>query len=227
MQRKTAQSVAGHLDRCSICGTSADDFIDYNGPKRLCPVCKSTERQRVLAQLYALFIKPEFDLAGKAVLVAALGNAERHFLDKQGIRQLSTIDVRPELKADHQADLCNMPAIGDRSFDAIIASFVLTCVYDLHACLSEMNRVLRPGGRLFTCDPIQYGRATVEYSDIEYITHWYGREAYERYRVGHYRRFGDLELIEVLSQYFIVKTLYGLDVPTTASCVWHMSIKRH
>jgi hypothetical protein len=38
---------------CPICSTPIERFVDYNGPKRQCPDCGSTERQRVLADVYS------------------------------------------------------------------------------------------------------------------------------------------------------------------------------
>jgi SAM-dependent methyltransferase len=210
---------------CPICATSIAKFVDYNGPKRQCPECGSTERQRVLAEVYTRFIKPELDLAGRDVLVAAPAASERRFFKAQGISWRS-VDVRPEVKADIVADLCNLSSVADASFDAVVASFVLTCVYDLEACLSELQRILRPGGRLLTCDPMRFGEPTVEYSDLERITSWYGKDAYEKYRVGSFRTFGDVDLIRTLQKHgFVVKTLYGFDAATQSRWVWHMSIK--
>lgn len=210
---------------CPICSTPIDRFVDYNGPKRQCPDCGSTERQRVLADVYARFVKPELDLVGKDLLVAAPASSEKRFFKAQGISWRS-VDIRPEVKADIVADLCNLSPVESASFDAIIASFVLTCVHDVEACLSELRRVLRPGGRLLTCDPIRFGEPTVEYSDLDRITSWYGKEAYEKYRVGSFRTFGDVDLIRTLQRHgFVVKTLYGFDVATESRWVWHMSIK--
>ncbi|HYQ25625.1 MAG TPA: methyltransferase domain-containing protein, partial [Polyangiaceae bacterium] len=210
---------------CPICGTPISKFVDYNGPKRQCPDCGSTERQRVLAEVYTRFIKPELDLVGKDVLIAAPASSEKRFFKAQGISWRS-VDIRPEVKADIAADLCNLAVVESASFDAVIASFVLTCVHDLDACLAELQRILRPGGRLLTCDPIRFGGPTVEYSDPERITSWYGQEAYDKYRVGSFRTFGDLDLIRTLQRHgFVVKTLYGFDAATESRWVWHMSIK--
>lgn len=211
--------------KCPICQTSVVDFIDYNGPKRQCPECKSTERQRALAQVYERFVQPEFDLAKQKLLAVAPAIPERRFMKDRGIVWCS-IDIRPEVKPDILGDLCNLSNVEDASFDAVLASFVLTCVHDLHACLNELHRILRPGGRLLSCDPLRFGVPTEEYSDLAQITSWYGQEAYEKYKVGSFRTFGDLDLIRVLQQHgFVVKTLYAFDEATSTRWVWHMSVK--
>lgn len=213
------------VDKCPICGTLTSRFVDYNGPKRQCPDCGSTERQRVLADVYEKFVKPELNLAGKAVLVAAPAASEKRFFKAQGITWRS-VDIRPEVKADIVGDLCSLTGVADATFDAVIASFVLTCVYDLKACLSELYRILKPGGRLLTCDPLRFGSPTVEYTDMARITSWYGQEAYDRYRIGSFRTFGDVDLLRTLQSHgFVVKTLYGFDAATQSRWVWHMSIK--
>jgi glycosyltransferase involved in cell wall biosynthesis/SAM-dependent methyltransferase len=221
----TVLEAVREASRCPICATSTSEFVDYNGPKRQCPSCGSTERQRAFADIYPTFIKPEFDLRGKDVLIAAPGNPEKRFLKAQGVRWWS-LDVRPEVKPDFVADLCDLSSIADGSFDAIVASFVLTCVHDLNACLSELHRVLRPGGRLMTCDPMRFGVATTEHENLEQITSWYGREAYDKYRIGSFRTFGDLDLIRSLQRPgFLVKTVYWLDPATRTRWVWHISTK--
>jgi len=221
----TSNAPPAGASTCAICGTSAADFVDYNGPKRRCSGCGSTERQRAFAELYPRFIKPEFDLSQKKILVAAPGSPEKYFLRQQGVEWLS-VDIRPEVKPDLVADLCDLSHIADGSFDAVLASFVLTCMHDLDACLLELRRILRPGGRLFTCDPVVFGAPTVEHTDRERITSWYGHEGYDKYRIGVFRTFGDLDLLSLLQDHgFTVKTLYALDDPTNSRWVWHMSIK--
>jgi hypothetical protein len=66
----------------------------------------------------------------------------------------------------------------------------------------------------------------VEHTELSRITSWYGQEAYDRYRIGSFRTFGDLDLLRTLQRHgFVVKTLYGFDVATASRWVWHMSIK--
>lgn len=48
----------------------------------------------------------------------------------------------------HQGDALALP-LADESFDAVTISFGLRNMADRHRSLSEMRRVLRPGGRLF------------------------------------------------------------------------------
>lgn len=49
------------------------------------------------------------------------------------------------------ADALALP-FADASFDAVTISFAIRNLHDLPAGLSEMNRVLKPGGRLVVCE---------------------------------------------------------------------------
>lgn len=51
----------------------------------------------------------------------------------------------------HQGDGMALP-LPDRSYDAVTISFGLRNMADRHQALSEMRRVLRPGGRLFVLE---------------------------------------------------------------------------
>ena len=212
---------------CYICGTPVEMFTEFNAPRRKCPTCGSTERHRLFAMHYDNFIRDEFDLAGRDVLLVAPIAIERRLFAERGISSFKTIDANPKFKADYQADLCNMPEVPSEAFDAVYASFVLACVYDLDACLSEIKRVLRPGGRLLSCDPVTAGRPTVEQTDVDKITYWYGRELYDKFKIGNYRSFGDVDLVAKLQQFFVVKTYPGIDAGTGSKAfVWNMGIKR-
>lgn len=212
--------------KCYVCGTPADLFVDFNGPRRKCSGCGATERHRLFAAHYDNFIRDEFDLAGKSVLLVAPIAIERRLFAERNITDFKTIDANPKFKADYQADLCNMPEVPSGEFDAVYASFVLACVYDLDACLSEIRRVLKPGGRFFSCDPVTVGRPTVEQTDVEKITYWYGRDLYDKYKIGNYRSFGDVDLIAKLQEFFVVKTYHGIDVGAGSKAfVWSMGIK--
>jgi ubiquinone/menaquinone biosynthesis C-methylase UbiE len=58
-----------------------------------------------------------------------------------------TVDLR-------QGDAQQLP-YDDESFDTVVATFTLCAVPDVTDTLTEMNRVLRPGGRLLLADHIR------------------------------------------------------------------------
>ncbi len=218
-------SIGGDEPSCIICGTKHNAFKDFNGHGRLCSGCGSLERQRVFGTLYLDFMREEFELAGKRVLIVVPSASEIRFLKARGVTDIQTLDVRPELKPDTIADVCAMPQVESDRFDAVIASNVFTRVQDLDGCIGELHRVLKPGGRLFTSDPLTFGSSTREFAALEDITRWYGRQVYDTYKIGTFRSLGDLDLLRKLERRFVVKTMFGRDAPTGAKIVWHVSIK--
>ena len=53
-----------------------------------------------------------------------------------------------------EADLCSLP-FADRAFDTAVATFVFCSMPDPVACLREMGRVTRPGGRILLMDHVR------------------------------------------------------------------------
>jgi SAM-dependent methyltransferase len=51
------------------------------------------------------------------------------------------------------ADLADAPAIPDDTFDCIILTQTLHYVFDMKAAVSELHRILRPGGRVLCTVP--------------------------------------------------------------------------
>jgi phosphatidylethanolamine/phosphatidyl-N-methylethanolamine N-methyltransferase len=53
-----------------------------------------------------------------------------------------------------EADLCSLP-FADRSFDTAVETFVFCSMPDPVACLREMGRVTKPGGRILLLDHVR------------------------------------------------------------------------
>jgi SAM-dependent methyltransferase len=51
------------------------------------------------------------------------------------------------------ADLVNAPHIADDTFDCIIFTQTLHCIYDVHAAVGALHRVLKPGGTVLATLP--------------------------------------------------------------------------
>jgi SAM-dependent methyltransferase len=213
---------------CSICGALAEGFKDLNGrPLAICNSCGSAERQRQLSRIYERFLQFEHPLQNRKILSMSPAHGERKFLTTLRPAQMLVVDARPDLKPDMMVDYCHMPEIDNGSFDAAIASGVLSCVYDLAAALREIRRVLAEGG-IFLHTDIHYAhnQPTIENTDPATIAAWYGQEAYEQKRVGWFRRLGDLDFIALLQEGFVVKTYYGEDAANGLLVVWHAAVKR-
>ena len=69
-------------------------------------------------------------------------------LDEAEIKQHSSGESSYSNVSFKQGDGLNLP-LADASFDAVTISFGLRNMADRHRCLTEMRRVLRPGGRLY------------------------------------------------------------------------------
>jgi phosphatidylethanolamine/phosphatidyl-N-methylethanolamine N-methyltransferase len=59
-----------------------------------------------------------------------------------------------------EADLCSLP-FADRSFDTAVETFVFCSMPDPVACLREMSRVTRPGGRILLLDHVRVERPLI------------------------------------------------------------------
>ncbi len=57
----------------------------------------------------------------------------------------------------HQQDICAL-TYSSSSFDLVVCNEVLEHVYDLEAALSELVRILRPGGKLLVTVPFAFGQ---------------------------------------------------------------------
>lgn len=214
---------ASSKSSCSVCGVDRKDFQDADDAGRRCR-CGSLERQRVFADLHRM---GEFDLAGVKLLAVAPSVSELRLFEEFGVKEVTSVDVRPETKPDLVADVCDMPEVQSNSFDAVLASYVLCFVYDVDKCLAEFARVLVPGGRLFASDQVNKIQPTREISDRSEISAWYGEEALEQYRVGRFRKLGELDLRRQFERHFDLRVRTSIDGPTGTPVVWHVGTVKH
>jgi SAM-dependent methyltransferase len=216
-------SVTTEPDRCNLCGTPVSEFRHHLDKPRSCPKCGSSERVRTFVAAYdagALGV----DLRGRRMLLVSPSSSELRYLRAVEGLELVTLDIRPVVKPDIVADLCRMPEIPSADFDFVYASCVLNCVYDLDAALAEIHRVVKPGGSLLNVEMLNSGARTVERTDESLITQHYGREDFERYRVGGHRSFGELDYPEILGRHFEhVDRVWVLDLPYDKGQWWHVA----
>ena len=213
---KALQStVSSQMPTCPICGAQKNRFTEMDG--RRCPDCGSVERQRAFAVAYDNEIRMTFDVAGKAALILSPSVSELRFLMARGLASKTSVDVRPEAKPDVVADVCSMTQIPSQSRSLIFASYLMPVVYDMNAALSEIARILEHDGAFISVEVISTGRPTVEHYDVATITGWYGKEAYEQYKVGSYRILGE-DYAETLRRRFLVSEYRGVDPITEQVC---------
>lgn len=188
---------------CGFCSTPKSKMLPYGKRQfALCPTCGSLERQRAFLLACESWLRTEFDFAGKRVLHISPSRPELEYLRRCGA-QVLTADARQLADHDYQLDLCSMPEIADASFDALVAIAVLQHCYDDQAALSEIRRVLKPGGRALLQVFHRLNRESEIAADQ---TQHYGREALQNAKVGTYRTYGDRSLLRLLQKHFLVKS---------------------
>ena len=147
----------GDAVQCPCCGRSgAASRPPGTAPDAICPGCGSHERHRALwlylgertplgdEPMSLLHFAPEYALRGRMEALPAL--------------RYVTADLDPE-GVDVQLDITAMP-FEDGAFDAILCSHVLEHVPDDRAAMSELHRVLRPGGWALVLVPLDLSRET-------------------------------------------------------------------
>ena len=137
----------GNQVACPVCNSTYRKFLPYgrNNSSRenaLCPTCLSLERHRLMA-LY-LRRKTNFYTANLKVLHVA---PEYCFIDRfEKMKNLDyiTADIESPL-AKVKMDIQDIP-FDDNTFDVAFCNHVMEHVDDYIRAMSELHRVLKPGG---------------------------------------------------------------------------------
>lgn len=202
-------------DSCPICGGSVFETYNSSIPRR-CSSCGSVERSRTMPDLLNEDI--QIDFSKTRILHISPTRPERLFFKNMGADTVS-VDIRPECKTDIVADICNMSHIPSESFDMVFANCVLNHVYDDEKALGEISRVLHFGGMaiLFVLDS-----ETLKTIVSKDPTGWYGKENYDKYKIGTFRHYGETDFTKQLSRYFSdVRCYEKYDIITDSSCKWY------
>jgi SAM-dependent methyltransferase len=116
-----------------------------NSQKYHCPECGTTDRER----LYGIYIERTLSSLPKGKRIKFLEfaprRALRQFLSSQKKLIYRCADIS-KIDVDDHIDIMNMYIYEDNSFDAFICSHVLEHVTDDRKALSELWRILKPGG---------------------------------------------------------------------------------
>lgn len=192
----------GYLGRgreCPICGARRRKFLPYgyvtSREDALCPRCLSLERHRLIwlwlerhsdlfaAHPHILHIAPE---------VSLMRHFKRHY--KGCKERYTTADLESPL-ADMHFDVQHIP-MEARSIDVVICNHLLEHVVNDRLALSELYRILKPGGWGIMLVPEDRSRATTfeddTITDAKERTRLFGQ--YDHRRV--YGRDYDLRLAE-------------------------------
>jgi SAM-dependent methyltransferase len=137
---------AGNKVQCPVCGHTYRRFLPYGRisprPNALCPSCLSLERHRLI-WLYLKERTPFFHGPKDVLHIAPEQCFMKSFERLHGARYI-TADLESPL-AKVKMDIHRMP-FGDRAFDVVLCNHVLEHVDNDILALTEIHRVLRPGG---------------------------------------------------------------------------------
>ena len=134
--------LSGSRVLCPCCGRRFRRFLRYPAPALYCPGCSSYERHRFLW----LVLERRSELLGgrSSVLHVAPEPSIQRALARAGIDDYLSIDLEYRL-AMQRMDVTDLDLADDR-FDLVLCSHVLELVPERQRAVSELHRVLKPGG---------------------------------------------------------------------------------
>lgn len=147
---------------CPIChyhGPFADLSPETGRRKHAkCPCCGARERHR-LQFVVMNSLADKYDFSTLSLLHFAPETCFRGFFE-DWFGNYSTADLRRR-GVDHNVDLTDLP-FSDQAYDCVYASHVLEHIKDDRKALSEIRRILKPGGFAILPVPL-VAKLTVEY----------------------------------------------------------------
>lgn len=153
---------------CPCCSAGVSAFTQEAGSLRervngYCPRCNSKARHRRV-WLHLLRYTDLFRVPTRLLHVSPEFNIARRLIRMPSIDWVG-IDIKPRPILTELADLTDLP-YPDASFDGILAIHVLEHIADDQAAISEMARVLVPGGWAVVNVPARLDQPTFEDATI-------------------------------------------------------------
>jgi SAM-dependent methyltransferase len=151
---------AGRQRHCPCCGGNFRRFLSQgprSRPDARCPRCGSLERHRLL-WLY-LHEKTNLFSGELRVLHVAPELCFRSLARQPGLQYIDADLESPRVSL--RLDLTLLP-LADDSFDVVLCNHVLEHVPDDRKAMSEIHRVLRPGGWAILQAPVYRSRENTE-----------------------------------------------------------------
>lgn len=133
-----------------------------------CPKCGASDRERLYALFINTYLIPLNEIKKMKIVHFAPEHALRQFLIKLPFLQYRTADLMMN-DVDDQIDLTNLHIYPESSFDFFICSHMLEHIADDKKALSELFRILKPGGKGILMVPILLGLDKT-YEDCTIIT---------------------------------------------------------
>lgn len=89
-------------------------------------------------------------ITGRVLEIGDRSYTERYGV---GVTQSDVLSAVPSPVATFVGDLAACPEIADDSFDCIVLTQALHCIYDIRAVIGELHRILKPGGSVLCTVP--------------------------------------------------------------------------
>ncbi|MCH8545498.1 MAG: class I SAM-dependent methyltransferase [Cryomorphaceae bacterium] len=135
---------------CNICNAGLKSFVPMNGD-RLCPKCGSLERTRRLWNI----VSTSF-LANDPVVLDFSPSRNMYRKMKKAVKNYISTDLSGDFIADQSYDITNIECPNNQ-FDLILCYHVLEHIDDDQKAMSELYRVLKPGGHCIIQTPFHEG----------------------------------------------------------------------
>ncbi len=161
----------GNNVECPVCEKSFSKFLSYGSETAhregvLCPYDLTLERHRLMW----LYLKDHSDfLSAKQLKVLHIAPEQcfhKRFKQQKNLDYL-TADIESPI-ADMHFDLHDIP-LEDNQFDVVFCNHVMEHVQDAKRCMSELYRVMKPGGWAIMQVPQDFSRETT-YEDWSITT---------------------------------------------------------
>lgn len=184
--------------------------VDFGTLKRLTPISPIFGIDRDLISIERYYIEDFLGTHRADVQGRVLEMGDPGYTVKFGDNRVTKSDVLNYVegnpKATIVADLTNAPHIPDNTFDCIIITQTLQMIYDIHAVIAELHRILKPGGVVLATS-----HGITKVARREGVDDW--GEYWNFTTQGSKRLFGDVfgrENIEVSSYGNILTTIANL-----------------
>ncbi len=166
----------GNEFQCNLCKYKLNSFVLLDSEDLLCPRCGSLGRTR---GLWALI---QSEISGKRVLHFSPPKSLRKAIKLYGrTKAYTTSDYMGEFSADRQYNLCDIDK-EENTVDIVICFHVLEHIVEDQQAMSELYRILTPGGKAYIQTPFKSGEIYEDQkiqSPLERKTH-FGQEDHVR-----------------------------------------------
>ena len=147
--------VVGKSVTCPCCGHQLRRFVSFSGRPTLCPWCWSLPRHRLLY----FYLQSHTNLFRDTLTVLHFAPDALAWRLRASPQLIYVSADLEDPRAMKKIDITAIP-FADQTIDAILCSHVLEHVPDDSKAMSELYRILKPGGWAILLVPINLDRAT-------------------------------------------------------------------